>query len=271
MRWVSLRQFTYYTCHVLGIVLIFLSGLVAAALKTDRSHFWPTVGDCLQIVQETAWIGIPVMLLTSAVCKIVCRAVGEPWVWKVLQGILNDYQKNSFRTPNPLHEHRVTLFQHKRYIMVTPERFQLFGWGRMPWHGWLVPVLRSNHTSRRCSSIFLAPDAARHAEGVAGIAWASNGVIRIDDLPELNGDSVRELIGEYARKSFVKEDWIEVRIKKGGKLARSFVAIPIERHNQRWGVLVLDSTAVGKYGIIPNVRLRIATLALIIGKLLERA
>jgi len=73
----------------------------------------------------------------------------------------------------------------------------------------------------------------------------------------------------YAKGTFTSEELVRARLRDGTMLARSFVAIPIEKRGARWGVVVLDSE--DPKGVRRNRVAAIESLAFAIGKLLERA
>jgi len=173
----------------------------------------------------------------------------------------------------PRDNNRVTLFKHVRWKwLVSPAKSALWpwGWGRGPSSGWLVVMHRSGHATQGSGSIFLAPDDAPNAEGVAGRAWRADGAVRVRKLPDLKevryigyfrsiwlrlrertrftSGSVeayaqaREKIRTYAKAGGVSAESVWKRIKHGKKNPTTILAVPVETtDNMRWGVLVLDS------------------------------
>jgi hypothetical protein len=78
-------------------------------------------------------------------------------------------------------------------------------------------------------------------------------------------------IGEYARRTWVDEEWLKARLRQKKPCARSFCGMPVEANGKRWGVIVLDSRI--EDGIRnPNRYWRMYRLvAVFLGTLVERA
>jgi hypothetical protein len=143
-----------------------------------------------------------------AISEAMRKVVGPPWLWDAIHSYLDSFRDYAFpdQPGDMLHEHRVTLFKHVRW------RWCLKKW---PWSGWLVPVERSGHTTRRTSAVFRAPDEANDAEGVAGVTWASKSAVPVPELPDLSGQPSVAEISEYAKKTFVSTEWVEAYIRRG--------------------------------------------------------
>ena len=177
--------------------------------------------------------------------KYLAHLIGPPWVWAAIHAIFDEVRERAFRYKEgePVHHHRVTLFEHVHFWRIWRLWLCLWQWkvGRFPWSGWLIPSARSGHTTKSCSTRFLAPDDADRAEGVVGQAWATNSQILVDKLPEVSESSSSTVIAEYATRTFVTPDWVKDRL--GKPLPRSLCGVPIEVEGRIWGVLVLDSRA----------------------------
>jgi len=115
--------------------------------------------------------------------------------------------------------------------------------------------------------VFLAPDDADAAEGVAGLAWSCNKMIPVSELPDLYADQTDENIRVYATRTWLSPDLVKKRLNKRYAMARSYLGIPIEVKGKRWGVLVLDSR--GSDGILKPEGLRYDTYK-VMAKFLER-
>lgn len=224
----------------------------------------------LRTVQASAWWSVPGLLLVAYLLKSAAVVVGSTWTWSTMQTVLDDWQKFVFKKPSPLHEHRITLYRHVRFLFPTPRRWRLFSWkqGRWPWSGWLVPMMRSGHVNKRTNAIFFAPDDGKLAEGVVGQTWARNAILEIKDLPAINTSSTDADVESYASRTWVPADFIRQRLKAGQQCASSFLATPVERKKKIWGVVIMDSSA--PKGIRPASVVRLASHALVIGKLLEK-
>ena len=177
------------------------------------------------------------------------RWTGDPATREHIQFLLNKFQEKAFQNGEGVHHHRVTLFKYKRcwrgYWLSKAVRSdnKWWPWGSGYWlcSGWLVPVMRSGHTSTRMTTAFLAPQGDPDlAEGVAGMAWSRNSTVVLENLPELPS-SKKKAKPEYATKTSTPPDLVERYLARGVPMARSFGATPIEVNNKIWGVLVLDS------------------------------
>jgi hypothetical protein len=279
MRQATVRSLAYYVFYGLQISAIAGSALLGPLLRADieKAGQWlPILGKCLDWVQESGWWLVLGLALTIASAKVACSLIGQPWVWQALHSILDEFQKNAFRIEgnDPLHYHRVTLFRRVRFRwLLRPRRSRWWPWGtkRMPWSGWLVPVLRSGHTTQRTDAAFLAPDDADNAEGIVGQTWSCRRVLFLENLPNLEGSPSEADIVEYAHKTWVSKALIEDRLRRRKPCARSFCGIPVEVKGKPWGAIVLDSRSGN--GILnpdpnwPPYRL----MSLFLGKLVEKA
>lgn len=216
---------------------IIISASLSASLRADPKHLtggWQIFSPPLAWIQDRAWILLIAVGLFLALSTSVRKIVGPPWVWDAIHSYLDSFREYAFpdQPGDMLHEHRVTLFKYVRW------HWCLKKW---PWSGWLVPVERSGHTTRRTSASFRAPDDANEAEGVAGATWASKLAVPVVDLPDLSAEPSADDVAQYARKTFVSKEWVEAYIRRGRPLARAFLGIPVELGGKRWGVIVLDS------------------------------
>jgi hypothetical protein len=223
------------------------TALVAGALKANPARWWLFAG-VLVWVQANAWY----LVFLCPVCVVLaewgCVRFGSPGKWKIIQSLLDDLQAEVFEGgyDGPLQDHRVTLFKHaqwKWWMRSASGRLWPWGKGRWPWSGWLVPVARSGHTTQRSSTVFLAPDDANKAEGIAGMTWARRKPVSVDRLPRLTEDSPVQDLRTYAVKGSVDLSWVQARVKSGRLCARSFCGIPVEVKGQLWGVIVIDSAS----------------------------
>lgn len=262
---------------------MFLLPFVAASSKLTpellinfKNWFEPSAS-ILGYIQSVAWWLTVVLGLLAATSKYICVKIGEPWVWATLQSMVEELRKNAFNTnaDGPAHHHRVTLFRHVKWRFRNGRGFSsCLPWTKGPyvWSGWLVPVLRSCHTTQRTKSVFLAPDNAQQAEGIAGQTWAARGTIYKAGLPSLEGVCNKNDVAQYARETLVSSGFIKNRMSNGQTLARSYYGIPVEVKNRLWGVIVLDSMSPS--GIRKprgQAALTYAVMAKFVGKLLERA
>jgi len=244
------RDLAYRISSWISITAIFLAGVVGALLKLDvaQTAKWaPILGGQVGAIQDEAWWLIVAFTTLSGATKATCHYLGPPWAWKALQSVLDELREHAFivNAADATHHHRVTLFKRVRYrIRIWPWRSRCWPWGKGRWpaSGWLVPVLRSGHTTQRSGSVFLAPDDADRAEGVAGQAWShSESIIYLEALPDLDEDSSTPDVKRYARETWLNEGLVRKRLKAELSCSRSFCGIAIEVKGKVWGVIVLDS------------------------------
>lgn len=190
------------------------------------------------------WGAIAVCVFTAliGVSALVIRWTGRQPTWETLHALLNGLRAAIFRNgdiyDNPDH-HRVTIF---RAVPVAPCD---------PWWTkmikccanqprWLVPVVRSHHTSQATSVCFRLHDDGDRCEGVCGHAYVADQVVNVPHLPDVScaeGPPSDRDIRSYAKQAFVSRAWIEERKPK----TRSILALPLMVNGRPWGVLVFDS------------------------------
>jgi hypothetical protein len=206
-----------------------MSGAFAGSLKADLQHV-PLGKSVVAWLQQHAWLAAPVLFAIVPIIQAARTRLGPPWIKEVIHDLLDTFQEHVFarEADAPLHYHRVTLF---KYVRLR------WAWCRWPWTGWLLPVVRSGHTTQKIHTAFRTPDNADRVEGIAGQTWARNRVVMESGLPDLSGSPLSVHIAEYARQTGVAERWIRQR----RPLARSYCGIPVEVKGKLWGVIVLDS------------------------------
>ncbi len=246
--WVS-----YRILLVVSTVSVFAVTMIGAILQTDAKH-WGFLETTLKLTQDWAWLLIIVLSLVTAACAGLIQFLGPPWVWDSVRETLNRIRDRAFTgiDGDPTHHHRVTLFRRKWcWYPPSPARHRFWSWGigtlgpRGPWSGWMVPVMRSGHTTRQCWTVYLASDRdVESSEGIVGLAWQTNQV-QIMELPEITGLSTLDQIADYARRAMVSPSFVGYRVKAGKACPRTLCAIPVEVNNRIWGVIVLDSRRTG--------------------------
>jgi hypothetical protein len=225
-----------------------VAALVAAAMKADAAKAWPLFKEPLSTIQQNGWWLIVLLPVGAALADRLASSAGSPRTWEIAQTVTNAFRKEVFGDIDDalLQEHRVTLFKHVR-CKWWMRRWRCRGWpwgkGRWPWSGWLVPVVRSGHTTQQSDTVFLAPDDSHQAEGIAGLAWASGKAVFRKELPAITANSSAEEIAEYARLSKLSPEWVRRRLSRKQPCARSLCGVPIEGKKRPWGVIVLDSAA----------------------------
>lgn len=173
---------------------------------------------------------VPLCILLVPVVMGFRKMIGGSRVWGLVHSVLDDLRGDLFgrSKDDRLHANRVTLFKYVKWAWC---------FRKWPWSGWLVPVERSGHTTRRTRSIFMAPDDGDRVEGVAGIAWSRGKQYYKEDLPDLSDNESDELLREYSRSCKLSPE----TVRKRKHLARSVHATTVEVKGCVWGVLVVDS------------------------------
>jgi len=246
---------------------------------TDDVSFLSTA---ISYTRANAAVGIALATAIVVMSRVTRWFVREaPTSTKVvadcIREALDRFRSECFPTlpeKTPRDDNRASIFQHVQWKWwVWPWRcpFWPWGWRRFPGSGWLSLVHRSGHTTQLSATVFLAPDDAPKAEGVAGRAWRGDGAVRVRQLPNINdvqyvswaratwynlmagvgGNrdrliSYRETqirIQQYAKATNTPARAVWQRIRMGKRNPVSILALPLEsRDNRRWGVLVLDSS-----------------------------
>jgi len=244
----------------------------------DFQKFEPFIRDKLVWVSDEAWWMILSLTTVGAIAKVAKQRLESAWIWSAVKAIIDRIAKDAFKgVDGPQHYHRATLFRHCRYKWwLSPRRHPLWPWGfqgrrRMPCSGWLIPVIRSGGMTQKTSTVFLAPDDADHAEGVAGYVWSMRGegatvTVTAAQAP-LDSNASNSDIQQYAKNTRTSEDWVRKQLGAQKVLSASFSGIPIEVKGQTWGVLILDSRDPQAGS---QAQINMAQHAFVLGKLLER-
>ncbi len=188
----------------------------------------------------------PLLAGLIILCQWLKKIVGPPRIWQALTDVLTTFRDVVYpdKDDDDVHQNRITLFKYKRVCL----RARCF-W--KVWGGWLVPVVRTGHTTLTGPTIFRAPDRPEQArikrgkprgakdvqQGVAGMAWNREKVYMVANLPAVANEPGDPDLAEYAERTGVSIDWL----RRTKPLARSYCGIPIEVGGRRWGVVVLDS------------------------------
>ena len=235
--------------------------VVTASLYADTAQ-WDSELAARAVDWMQAWsvISLPVLAGASALAGIVQRRTGQPAVWQAIHSVLDELRDLVLRGRSGAQDHhRVTLFQARR------------SWPPWTWPPWalcLVPVARSGHMTRQSGTCFRIPNQSDDVEGVAGRAWAMRGTFAVDGLPDPNpATATEEELQTYAEGTFVNMAWVRKR-RHPERLARSYLAIPVEVKGEPWGVIVLDSRDPGPIG--RDAKRVYNSLAKVLEALLER-
>lgn len=218
------------------------SGLTKLPIKDMSSWQVPWLVDLYSFVQWQATThGWWLILAATAGVTISLqfqRMIGSPEVWDVLHALLSSTQGLVFAGPGyeVADYHRVTLFRTRCYR----NKADVIGLFRQLFQckpRYLVPIVRSGHTSQKTKAYFSIGDGEHDCMGVAGQCWFRDQIVSCWNLPDLHSDPSEANIAAYARDSFAHADLIRCRLPA----ARAILAAPIQIRQEHWGVLVFDS------------------------------
>lgn len=217
-----------------------LTLLGAIRLATPQPDWPPLLAQALRFAQEWTWVALLTLAPLGAIARVCAEKLGTPWAVRAVEAILEELREHIFTDQclhEPQHHHRVTLFKHVKCIWWT---YPWRGRGK-PCSGWLKPVARSGHTTQRTNTVFLAPDMADNAEGVAGVTWTKMATVRISNLPAIRAPEDAHA-ATYVEKSFTPPRLFRPRAKSEPKrLPRALCGIPVFANSEPWGVIVIDS------------------------------
>lgn len=272
-----LRRHIYRFSEIVWIGISAALAVMGWILSIDGDESWtkerPIVWRAFEVIQNNSlyiYLFIGILAAATFWAKRKC----DPWLIEKLKFILNGYQQGAFAGDDPVlrDRDRVTIFKHTGstcFVRHWSSTSLLAPWGKNPiFSRYLVPILRSGHTSQNSKAAFFAPDVADKAEGIAGRAWATNRPIVLCDLPDITENSKVRDKKSYAASTYSDVRMLEKYISEGRKLPRSIAAIPIESCGRVWGVVVLDSA--NPNGVSPNSVSHYSLTVALIGELLEK-
>lgn len=242
MKNYSVRNNLYWLLIVLTGLLGLCAAVVAAAQQVDSSKVpdaFSFILPMISVLQKEEWWLSPLLYLGSAIAAIVFGKIGKPWVWQMIHDLLGEFRKSAFSLDSlkgaPSHHHRVTLFRyHKKYHWKCLSK--------LTWSDRLIPVERSGHLTQGTNTSFrINNDNPDLCEGVAGLTWVVNGVITRHNLPSPSKNSQKNAIKKYAKQTATSESDVISRINSGKPLYKSFCGIPVKKHGEPWGVIIIDS------------------------------
>ncbi len=246
------------------------SGLSRLPSKALSSWQFPRLGEIYSFVQWQGtthgwWLILVATALIAASLQLQ-KMIGSPEVWDVLHALLSSTQGLVFTGPGyeVSDHHRVTLFRVRCYrnkadvVGLVRQLFQC-----KP--RYLVPVVRSGHTSQETKAYFSIGDGENQCFGVAGQCWFRNQIVSRWNLPDLHSEPSEAKLLEYATNSFAHLDLIRHRLPR----ARAILAAPVQIKQELWGALVFDSRNPAQINQT-NVDKLCAMLAGHLGKMIEK-
>lgn len=232
--------------HTLRFVrlVVFVGLLATLLLPFIPLRILPPLGWGIRtFVSSIATVIELILAALLAVIEICQRQIGEPWHWKCVSKILNDFQRGVFdelEIEEVAEDHRVTLYRFSRWNF-WPRTNGVWYW---PWSGWLIPHCRAG-TARKATTVFLAKSGTVF-EGVCGAAYFRQAgllILEAADVPDITANSSDEDIAQYAEKTFVTPASIKRRIRDRRPCARLFMAFRMTVRDAPWGVVMIDSRA----------------------------
>jgi len=211
-------------------------------LKTQLSDLAAFMRKPVAWLQERVWWLWPIVFVLTILATFADKKFCDRWGYDAVKEMLEILREKGFPdNTDQVHYHRVTLFRRRKWHLC---------WKMWPWSGWLIPVVRSGHTTLNHRTCFLAPDDDPDmAEGIAGRCWSSKNVVLIPDkdsknqqLPDLRDTNSKPRdpyasMSAYASATFVPITWVRKRLPH----SRSFLGIPVVVKGEPWGVIVVDS------------------------------
>ena len=227
------------------------------------------------------------ILLVFAFCYIVGfigQGLRSARDRRLIQYIIDKAQSLAY--PNtgddPIHHHRITLFQHKKLAFVKhwsrgkrPKGvikgflWAINPWGKhKPYSGWLIPVCRSGSTVAKTK--FLANPKTGENEGVVGKVFAAQRSLTFPKLPRVIKASSERQRRKYAESTNCNTGMINALLAKcvNDLPPQSIGGIPIRVGEKLWGVLVFDSQSPEgvEETIDQNFRLTTGAIEQLLGK-----
>lgn len=192
-----------------------------------------------------------------AVAYWIREACSRPDFWFVIKPILDELHRHCFRhkSNEKVDSHRVSLFRYydTRWVISRWDKRWNRPWGKnqrrgcnnKPNSGWLRLVARSRDSKLLSKITFLAPLAHRaDSEGVAGLIWREEGIIRTIKLEKVDAASDAAKVAKYAAESRIDIRFVQKAqssLAAGRHLPVEFSGFEIRHKHQIWGVVVLDS------------------------------
>jgi hypothetical protein len=263
MRSSRTARVVYHTSGTIYLAVGAAVAIVAAFLRVNPASWdqrWPFLAQVTRVIQNYGPLILLVGTATAGLGKLVRGATGSPKSWALVHEVLDQMRRLAFRDlagDDPLHYHRITLFK----------AVGLRWWPTLPWpkRRWLVPYERSGYMTREHATSFSIPDSGE-GQGIAGRTWVRGGGLVVANLPEIQQSSGKRCIKDYAERTFVSVEFVQMQIDQGRPLARSFCGIPVEVRGNLWGVLVFDSRQERPIEALELYR----SFARVLGRLLER-
>lgn len=270
----GIYYFFYYSQWLAGVGAATLTAL--ASKDPSKYPGWPTIQNSVAFGKANVGLAFGLAVYV-AVANFTCKKIGPPWAWKAIKQIIDRFQRQVIKgSAVPKYdEHRITLFKFARFNLHLKDWLDLKDRCRPLKRNdlwtirWFKPIARSGHVKQTLKTRFPLFEDETCGEGVIGEVWKTEGVNRIENLPQIppeNGASDSEAYSIYADKVNCHEHWL--REKTGRTQARSFCGIPIEiQSGKKWGVIIIDS--VEPKLKVTDEQIELAAIAL--GKFIEKA
>lgn len=276
----SVRSVIYYLLYYSQWVAGSLAAILTVMAGKDPAKYtqWPYIEHSIAWGKQNAALALGLAVYVGS-ANYICKKIGPPWAWKAIKHIIDRFQKQVIKgSARPkVDEHRVTLFKFCRW------NFRLSDWRNLLERSgssrrprlkelqtlrWFKPVARSGHVTQTLATRFPFYERETIGEGVIGQVWRTQGVKRIENLPQIpviDGSDPDQAYKNYAQEVNCHEGWLRKQINR--TQARSYSGIPIEVNGTLWGVIIVDSLESNLK--ITDEQIELAAVAL--GKFIEKA
>lgn len=275
----GIKNWIYFLLYYSQFPIGTAAAVLAVLATKDPSQYkqWPSLQSSITLGKQYAALSLVFAVYVGA-ANYACKKIGPPWAWQAIKCIIDRFQKQVIKgsTRPKYDEHRVTLFKCVRWNFRVRDWKSLSDRSGLDKHAikalwrlrWFKPISRSGHTTLRLTTRFPLYEEATVGEGVIGEVWRTEGVKRVEDLPEIpssNGADPNQAYATYSKEVNCGEKWLKSQNNR--TMARSYCGIPIEVNGKPWGVIIIDSREPKLK--ISNEQIELAALAL--GKFIEKA
>lgn len=235
------------------LLMAILLWLIDANFDANGYSSWnESIRELFIHAQGLSWVWLIIIILLFAIGYLL-KVFTPSGAWIIIKTLIDDCHEIAYpdHQDGAMHEHRITLYQYQSLLLWPYGKRDWTNkpwynpWGRKlrPWTGWLVPKVRSGHTTQSLRSVFIANKNRAISEGVCGQAWLNKVAVKPTTIRSINQSSAARRIDQYCKDCWGDPDMVKKRLKDGFKPPLAIAAIPIKVHGEIWGILCLDSVS----------------------------